>query len=91
MENQPVIVEFSEREQQIHFNFNTVAQNSNGYQTLQNFSNPDEAHFICEFLETILEAKQEMVTFGEMKMLSNGARKLLSNYNEAILNAPVMN
>ncbi|MEQ1666245.1 MAG: hypothetical protein ABL927_12815 [Bdellovibrionales bacterium] len=91
METQSVIMEFCEKEQQFHLHYNTVKENTNGYQTLQILENPDEAHFICEFLENILKAKGESVTFDEMKILSNGARLLLHNYNEAILNTSMMN
>ncbi len=93
MKNQNIIMEFCEKQQQFHLHYHTVKENTNGYQTLQVLENPDEAHFICVFLENILEAKRERVTFEEMKILSNGARLLLhnyNNYNEAILNTPMM-
>jgi hypothetical protein len=91
METQSVIMEFCEKQQQFHLHYHTVKENTNGYQTIQILENPVEAHFICLFLENILEAKGGSVTFEEMKILSNGARQLLRNYNEAILNSPVMN
>lgn len=91
METQNVIMEFCEKQQQFHLHYHVVKENTNGYQTLQILENPDEAHFICEFLQNILEAKAERVTFKEMQILSNGARELLRKNNESILNSPVMN
>ncbi|MBK8192645.1 MAG: hypothetical protein IPK76_05425 [Lewinellaceae bacterium] len=90
MKTQSVIMEFCEKQQQFHLHYHTVKENSNGYQTLQILENPDEAHFICEFLQNVLDSKGEYMTFEEMKMLSNGARLLLHNYNEAILSDPIM-
>jgi hypothetical protein len=91
MQNQNVIMEFSETQQQFHLNYHTVKENINGFQTLQILENPDEAHFICVFLENILEGKKEKISFAEMNLLANEAVRLLRNYNEIILNAPVMN
>lgn len=91
MKTQSVIMEFCEKQQQFHIHYNTVKENTNGFQTLQILENPDEAHFICEFLQNVLDSKGGNITFEEMKMLSNGARLLLHNYNEAILNIPTMN
>ncbi len=91
METQSVIMEFCEKEQQFHLHYNTVKEYTNGYQTLQILENSVEAHFICVFLENILQAKGGSVTLEEMKILSNEARLLLHNYNVAILNAPRMN
>ena len=81
METQNVIMEFCEKQQQFHLHYHTVKENTNGYQTLQILENPDEAHFICEFLENILQAKGGIVTFEEMKLFSNEAIRLLRNYN----------
>ena len=35
MQNQNVIMEFSETQQQFHLNYHTVKENINGFQTLQ--------------------------------------------------------
>jgi hypothetical protein len=86
-----VIVEFSEIEQQFHFNYHNVPINTNGYQSLQTFPNSEEALFVGEFLENVREAMGKKMTFTEMKILSTEARLLLRNYNEAILGTPLMN
>ena len=91
MKNQDVILEFCEEQQQFHLHYHTVKVNTHGFQILQILENPDEAHFICEFLENFLKAKGESVTFEEMKLLSSESIRLLRNYNEAILSTPVMN
>ena len=91
MKTQSVIMEFCEKQQQVHLHYHNVKENTNGFQTLQILENPDEAHFICEFLQNVLDSKGENVTFEEVKILSTEARQLLHRYKVAVLNSAVMN